>query len=474
MRPYTRIARLTLLAAAALLGSLFDSGSDFGRLALAADPSVAARAKRLLVVAPSRFRDSLAPFVSHKAPLLPTEIVDLETVLEKSQGADDAEKLKRYLYGRWKKQRIGYVLLVGDAEVMPVRYAAVHSYIAGSGDWGFAPSDLYYGNLAKKNGSFDDWHANKNRGHPDYYGEIQGYKGESPINLDQISYLPQVAVGRWPVHTIAQLQTIVAKTIRYENHILADDLPATHRAAFINGPNLVDVRDKMDDWNGQLNSAAHVESVRLYYQDDKRQASAPALSAAAVAKIFNDGAGMIFYVGHGSERGWAGCLNVKQLKSLNNAELPPVLVTASCSTAAFGAMAPYQPYLDIHGKEHPGTKKETFTEPAPPPNVYQPEKFDRHSLGTDFLRSSPNGAVAYIGCNMVAQAFAWPMVKSVIDYDTSHREPRLGDAWNAALTEYYHSHHLDTIQPHDWVQSATFHQGMKFQLFGDPSLRLPR
>ena len=74
-----------------------------------AAPSTAG--KRLLIVATRAEFDILAPFVAHKQKLLPTELVGLEDVLKGSKGADDAEKLKRYLYDRWKKHQLGYVLL---------------------------------------------------------------------------------------------------------------------------------------------------------------------------------------------------------------------------------------------------------------------------------------------------------------------------------------------------------------------------
>ena len=64
-----------------------------------------------------------------------------------------------------------------------------------------------------------------------------GWDGKDPINQDAIDYLPEVAVGRWPVHDRVQLQTVVAKTIKYENHVLADNLPSVRRMAFVHGPN---------------------------------------------------------------------------------------------------------------------------------------------------------------------------------------------------------------------------------------------
>ncbi len=78
--------------------------------------------KKLLIVAPVSVHPTLTLFVGHKKRFMPTEVVALEAILKSTKGADDAEKLKRYLYDRWKADKIGYVLLVGDAEVMPVRH----------------------------------------------------------------------------------------------------------------------------------------------------------------------------------------------------------------------------------------------------------------------------------------------------------------------------------------------------------------
>src|SRR6266545_4256441 len=70
--------------------------------------------KGMLVVAPSVFHPALQEFVAHKQKLLPTELRSLESILQKTSGVDDPEKLKRFLYFEWKTNRLGYALLVGD------------------------------------------------------------------------------------------------------------------------------------------------------------------------------------------------------------------------------------------------------------------------------------------------------------------------------------------------------------------------
>jgi len=54
------------------------------------------------------------------------------------------------------------------------------------------------------------------------------------------------------------------------------------------------------------------------------------------------------------------------------------------------------------------------------------------------------------------------------------KEPRLGDCWCGAIRHYYEKEHLATLEPNaDWYPPSIFFQGMKFMVFGDPSLRLP-
>jgi hypothetical protein len=69
--------------------------------------------KRMLVIAPNLLHPALKEFLAYKQKLLPTEFRSLESILKKTSGVDDPEKLKRFLYSEWRERRLGYVLLVG-------------------------------------------------------------------------------------------------------------------------------------------------------------------------------------------------------------------------------------------------------------------------------------------------------------------------------------------------------------------------
>ena len=151
---------------------------------------------RFFIVAPERFHGELKEYVEHKQKLLTTAAVSLENVLKSTAGGDDPERLKRFLYDAWRKRQLKYVLLVGDVDVMPVRYMVLDRVTAAAFDYAFYPSDLYYSDLAKQDGSFDDWNARKDGFHAQYFGEVRGEKNKmDPINFDQIDYRPDVAVG---------------------------------------------------------------------------------------------------------------------------------------------------------------------------------------------------------------------------------------------------------------------------------------
>ena len=90
------------------------------------------------------------------------------------------------------------------------------------------------------------------------------------------------------------------------------------------------------------------------------------------------------------------------------------------------------------------------------------------------LKRGPTGAVAYIGCNTGSQPCGLTLVEGFVTALAEAKEPRLGDCWASAIRHYFDKEHLATLKPNaDWYPPSIFFQGMKFMLFGDPSLRLP-
>lgn len=428
--------------------------------------------KRLLIVAPEKFQSELQPFIAFKKQFRPVEFVTLEQVLKASEGVDDPERLKRFIYRAWKERGLGYVLLVGDRDIMPVRYMVLDRVTPAAFDYAFYPSDLYYGDLARDDGSFDDWNAERKGFHAGYFGEVRGEKNKrDPINFDKIHYRCQVAVGRWPVDTAAQLKTVVAKSIDYETGVREGKHAGLREVGLFHVGGWVDAREQLHRIAERLPRG--YRAVEFYFQDQNSKFRTDPPDAEHVIETLNRGTAICVHVGHGSETSWEGsALSRRDLGRIKNADRLPIIISAGCSTAYFAPLGPYGPYTDIHGVEHEGTDHgEVFKSPPPSPAPYQKRKIVE-SLGKALVIDRAEGAVAYIGCNTGGQPCALTLVEGLMDGLRGESEPVLGDCWRYAISYYYDHEHLATIAPRegDWYPPSIFFQGMKYMLFGDPSL----
>jgi hypothetical protein len=452
----------------------FRVGIDCVKLVRAAAAKAdATTGKRLVIVAPNRFHDSLAEYLRHKQQIMPTELVSLEKILAATAGVDDPERLKRFLYNQ--RESLGYVLLVGDVDVMPVRYMVLDRATPAAFDYAFYPSDLYYADLEKADGTFDDWNANKEGFHARYFGEVRGEKNKGdPINYDQVNYRPKVAVGRWPVSTVDEVKIVAAKSMAYEDGVRDGSYVGAQKAAIFHPSGWIDARQHLARLADAM-PAAWV-SKRYLYPDAKTSAGAMTPTQENVIAAMNAGTGLILHAGHGSEKTWEGCFSIKALGQIKNADRLPVVMSAGCSTAYFAPLAPYDGYTDVDGKDHIGTYAgEVFKEPPPPPAPYQTGKHNPTGLGEQILKRSRDGAVVYIGCCTGSQPCGLTLLDGFASaVSKGGATTRVGDCWASAERYYYEKEHLATLKPDSgWYPPSIFFQGMKFMFFGDSSLPLP-
>ncbi len=136
---------------------------------------------------------------------LKIKIVDEKAVESNQVGKDRAEKLRNFLKNEYVQFNPKYLLLVGDTSeiggTIPLRrfYGKVKAY---TGKWKVVEesiaTDFYYSCL---DGSFN---SNNNR----VWGE--NTDGENGNDLD---FLCELTVGRWPVQNSSELSNIVKKTL---------------------------------------------------------------------------------------------------------------------------------------------------------------------------------------------------------------------------------------------------------------------
>jgi len=424
----------------------------------------------MVIVAPERFHKELTRFRSYRAAQRPTELVSLEAILKSTQGVDDPERLKRWLYSSWKERRIRYVLLVGDADVLPVRYMVLDRVTPAAFDYAFYPSDLYYADVAKRDGSFDDWNARKEGFHANYFGEVRGEKNKSdPINFDRIDYRPELAVGRWPVDSEEEVGVVAEKTIAYDRAVLAEKAPGLRRAALVWVPGWIDARERMNHWAAGLPKGW--KAAKLYGGDPKSRST----DERHIVSLLNEGSSLVLHVGHGEDNGWQDSIHVGALQHVRNADRLPVVISAGCSTARFATLPPYEAYEDVRGEKHKGTNAgEVFRSPPAPPAPYARGSFNPTGMGKTMVRRGLSGSVAYIGCNTGGQPCGVTLLEGFVAALDDSPQPTLGGCWASAIAYYYKAEHLATIKPNnDWYPPSIFFQGMKYMVYGDPALRLP-
>jgi Peptidase family C25 len=428
----------------------------------------------MVVIGPSRFHEAIAPYLAYRSQERPTQWVAIESILNESRGADDPEKLKTWLYQQWKEHELRYVLLVGDADIVPVRYMVLDRVTPHAFDYAFYPSDLYYADVARRDGSFDDWNARKDGFHAHYFGEVRGEKNKSDaINFDAIDYRPELAVGRWPVDSDAEVRTVAEKTMAEDRAARSGKGPGMRRAAFVWVPGWVDARATINRWAAEL--PAGWKASKLLGMSTKSKAGTSPTDEHHIVRLLDEGASLVLHVGHGEDNGWADSIHVRGLKNVHNAGRAPVVISAGCSTARFATLPPYEPYEDVNGQKHKGSDAgEVFTAPPPPPSPYARGPYNRTGFGEIMVRRGPDGAVAYIGCNTGGQPCGLTLLDGFVKALHDLPEPTLGDCWASAIEHYYVAEHLATIQPnHDWYPPSIFFQGMKYMVYGDPALRLP-
>jgi hypothetical protein len=422
----------------------------------------------LLIIAPDSFLSAAKRLKEHKERTgVLTTVVSLSAVYGDYQGRDEAEKVKRCIAALQRSKSIRYVLLMGDSDIMPVRYTKTDRGDEKACDTAFYATDLYYAALYKPDGSFDDWDAN----HNGYFGELHGETHTGPINIDQVTLSPTVAVGRVPASFPTEIDRYVDKIIRYETQAVGASWP--RKAALL----------ATHDWSGQKNACSVWEKVAqtiggtytttLLSTAGSPCASAGSLTAPAVTQTLNQGVGLVGYIGHGRDDALAipgGAWSTKEVQALTNDKQLPVMVVSACNSGGFATQPPYHRYTDVHGVQHPGTDNgESFTTVPPQPACLQSWHDPDGDLATAVTVGTPAGAIAYVA-GVTGMQYSEPAVYLV---EAMRQAPTLGDAWIAMVKRYYQSYPVPAkLTSPAWHVVARAHQPWKFMLFGDPSLRI--
>jgi hypothetical protein len=283
--------------------------------AVEAKSSQQAECEYLIVTSPefaSNFQ-VLADWKTQKG--IPARVVTTDSIYENSEGVDEAEKVRNFIKHAYQNLGTQWVLLGGDAEIVPdrVAYAMTCEYY-GHPDEDSLRADLYYSDLD------GTWNSNGNG----IYGEI----------ADSVDLYPEVFVGRAPASTKAEARYFATKVAIYEKDpptdyqldilflgaILWDD-PWPYTDAGV-GKNIID----------SLYVPPRFDPITKLYESLGNESYTSVMDALNEGQnlINHDGHGWINYMGVGE-----GHLDGSDMDALRNGYHFGILYSIGCWVGAF-------------------------------------------------------------------------------------------------------------------------------------------
>ena len=179
-----------------LISGTVSIGTAPGQRSLSPPPLPAEPDVSMLVITSSEIRepfDSLAAW--RTAEGIPTEVVTTDQVYT-TPGVDDAERIRNYIIERYQNDGIEMVLLGGDTNYIPCRFAYPMSYEWSGGREDNMPCDLYYSDLD------GTWNLDGD----DIWGEVE----------DSVDLWQDVLVSRAPCEDLEEAWTFWNKIRDYE------------------------------------------------------------------------------------------------------------------------------------------------------------------------------------------------------------------------------------------------------------------
>jgi hypothetical protein len=281
----------------------------------------------------------------------------LEEIKAGFSGVDEAEQVKRAIYQEARDNSVGYVMLVGDMDVFPVRYQ-FRGYLAGGNPY-YSRSTSYCSQdpcnwcceyrAAYRSHAIDAYYANlwddddPTQAFETWDDDGNGYYGEMYCNdvrgTDGNTLHPDVALGRVPADTPTEFLTYLGKVLVYENGVAAS--PSRDRAFLIAG-------DGGGSWETERTLGAVLgDAYEITYlieeggaveSKDPSGTISPVASPSAFVSdhISLDQPRYVDYAGHGNATSWSEVgFGVASASALTNADLPANVTSAGCSTARF-------------------------------------------------------------------------------------------------------------------------------------------
>jgi len=130
---------------------------------------------------------------------------------------------------------------------------------------------------------------------------------------------PELAVGRWPVDSAAEVESLVARTLAYEAGTALDNVLFTTDGS----------EAQFADFARRLWSAGEFEETAITHLSGAQSAE--------VTAAWNEGSWLTTYIGHGSLELWGkdDVFNTQAVQDLKGSANPPIVLQLTCLTGLF-------------------------------------------------------------------------------------------------------------------------------------------
>jgi len=253
---------------------------------------------------------------------------------------DNATRIRKMIKSYYEKENIQWVLLAGDAQddLIPIRKVYNPDVVR----WGegrtetvggeyYKPTDFYYADLTSSwdNDGFD------NKG--------DGNWGEAPQDtnhgLDEISWIPEVYVGRFPANDANELEIMVNKTLKYETNPSIGNW--TNRMLLAGGISDFPVGGDADgEYESLLTNYIiqnYAKSVVNYTHLIKEEGN---LTRSNLNSYFDDGYSTVIMAGHGAPTSYyidphTIGFTSSDASSCSNTHMPSLVYLDACSMSSY-------------------------------------------------------------------------------------------------------------------------------------------
>ncbi len=220
----------------------------------------------LVIIAPNKFKTALNKLVDHKNQFgVKTFLKTTEEIYSEFNGVDKPEEIKYFIKDAIEKNNVKYVLLVGGLKsklwanprehtnygvkgwYLPTRYQNFYDNpehplsFEKIHDPGVI-SDLYYADVYKEGGVFNDWDPNGDGIIAAWGREAEGIENDTGLDMN-----PDVSLSRLACRSITEVRNVVNKIIRYESTPASDDW--FKRVITISGDGFMDQEDLDFQWD---------------------------------------------------------------------------------------------------------------------------------------------------------------------------------------------------------------------------------